>query len=317
MNEVRKHYFLDRWVITSSERGKRPFDFEIREVNIQKRNCPFCPRSLTQPLFYKVGNPWRIAVIPNKFPCVSNENKVFRKKDFFESFPAIGFHEIIIESSEHDEKFENFSAAHITEILDVFSQRTKSHMSNEKVQYVSIFKNKGALAGASIAHPHSQIIALPVVPRLIESERRKMEEYSSMFGECIFNKIYKEEKKEGKRILTESSRFYSLAPYSSIFSGETWILPKRHVRTLFELTSDEKQELAEMLKKVLRTLTKLFPGLPYNMAIHQAPKNRDFHLHIEIYPRLSHFAGFELSNDMYINSFPPEEFAELFRREIL
>jgi len=314
VNDIRKHYFLERWVVTSSSRGKHPFDFEIREVNIQKRNCPFCPSGLTQPIFYKVGNPWRISVIPNKFPCVKNEHISSRRKDFFESFPATGFHEVVIENSEHGVKFEDFSKKHIKDILDVFSQRTKSHMSNEKVQYVSIFKNKGALAGASIAHPHSQIIALPVVPRLIESERRKMEEYSSMFGECIFKKIYKEEKKEGKRILVDSPKFYALAPFSSIFAGETWILPKRHVRTLFELTSTEKQELSEMLKHVLQTLSKIFPGLPYNIAIHQAPKNGDFHLHFEIYPRLSNFAGFELSNDMYINSFPPEEFAEIFRQ---
>ncbi len=314
MNDVRKHYFLDRWVITSSNRGKRPFDFEIREVNIQKRNCPFCPGGLNQPIFYKIGEPWRIAVIPNKFPCVSNENKVSRRKDFFESFPAVGFHEVVIENSEHKVKFEDFSEKHIKDILDVFSQRTKSHMSDKSVQYVSIFKNKGALAGASIAHSHSQIIALPVVPRLIESERRKMEEYSSMFGECIFEKIYKEEKKEGKRILIDSQKFYALAPYSSVFVGETWILPKRHVRTLFELTSTETQDLAKILKQVLQTLDKIFPGLPYNLAIHQAPKNRDFHLHFEIYPRISNFAGFELSNDMYINSFPPEEFTEEFRK---
>ena len=218
---------------------------------------------------------------------------------------------MVIEGRDHRE-FHNFTNEQALLVVRAYIERTKAHLSDGRIKYVSIFKNKGVDAGASIVHPHSQIVSLPVVPRLVFREHGKIEEYSHLYGECPFRMIYEKERKTG-RIILEGKDFYLLAPYSSVFPGEMWLVPRRHVRTLPELRKDEQEEFASMLVRALRGLNRLFPGVAYNFSIHQAPRGRDFHLHLEIYPRLSKFAGFELGNDMYVNALLPERFAAEFR----
>ncbi|MBR9689789.1 MAG: galactose-1-phosphate uridylyltransferase [Candidatus Altiarchaeota archaeon] len=312
MNELRKHYFLDRWVVVSSERANRPE--QIEETHIQQKSCPFDRKNLKSPIFHKVGDPWEIAVIPNKFPAVDPQVSLSNRTGFLQSKGGFGMHEVVIDHPEHI-KFQDFSDKHVTNLMGVYAQRTKAHMSDKRIEYVSVFRNEGAAAGASIAHPHSQILALPIVPRMIERERGKQDEYIHMFGENPFDKIYREEKRS-PRFLFENSNFFAIAPFASVFPGETWIIAKRHVRTLFELTRDELSDFALALKKSIATLTRVFPGVSYNWGIHQAPRGRDFRLHLEIYPRLTKFAGFELSNDIYINTVPPESYAKEFREAV-
>lgn len=316
MNELRRHYFLDRWVIIAAGRSKRPEQFEIEEINVHRSTCPFCPSRVDMPIHHTVGDPWRIAVIPNKFPAVSPDISLAIQEGPLDSLNAFGFHEIIIDHSDHHTEMEKFSESHMKDLLRVYANRTKTHMADDRVKYVSVFRNKGASAGASIAHPHSQVMALPVVPRFVERERGKMDEFSSLHGECPFDMIYKEEKKFGERLLLENDYFFAVAPFASVFPAETWIVPKRHVRTLFELHDKEFDSFSRILIDTVGRLVSMFPGLPYNFAIHQAPKGRDFHMHLEIYPRLSKFAGFELSNDMFINVLSPEDFAGSFRKVV-
>jgi UDPglucose--hexose-1-phosphate uridylyltransferase len=277
--------------------------------------CPFCPDKLQSPILYKVGEPWRIAVIPNKYPAVDHDAAPRTREGFFQSTSGFGFHEVIIDHPEHV-RFDELTEEHLQDLLGVYAQRTKTHMADDRIKYVSIFRNDGAVSGASIAHIHSQVVALPVVPRTIYKERAKIDEYLHMFGECPFEMIYKEEKKEGRRFLMENQTFFAVAPFASVFPGETWIIAKRHVRSLPDLGKRELEDLASVLKTSIGAIVKLFPGVPYNMVVHQAPRGRDFHFHIEIYPRLTKFGGFELANDMYINILLPETFANDFRKVI-
>ncbi len=315
MNEIRRHYFLDRWVIVSTGRSKRPEDFEIKEVHIQHGRCPFCPENLSSPILYRVGEPWRIAVIANKFPALDPDEPLSGRERFFHSRGGFGFHEVIIDHPEHL-RFDQLTEEHLVELLGVYAQRTKTHMADKRIKYVSIFRNDGAASGASIAHIHSQLIALPVVPGTIYKERAKIDEYTHLFGECPFETIIREEGEEGSRVLMENNGFFALAPFASIFPGETWIIAKRHVRSLPELRREELEDLAAILRATVGAIFRLFPGVPYNLAVHQAPRGRDFHFHIEIYPRLSEFGGFELGNDMYINVLSPERYAAEFRRVV-
>ena len=316
MNELRRHYFLDRWVINAVGRAKRPEQFEIEEVKVHKSKCPFCPGRIDMPIYKTVGDPWRIAVIPNKFPIVSPDISLTIQEGPLESMNAFGFHDIVIDHSDHHSDLEKFSEGHVKDLLKVYAERTKTHMADDRVKYVSVFRNSGASAGESIAHPHSQIVALPIVPRLVERERGKIDEYTQVHGECPFKMIYNKEKKDGRRFLIETDHFFAIAPFASVFPGEVWIIPKRHVRTLFELRDKEIDSFSRILLHVVGRLVAMFPGLPYNIVVHQAPKGRDFHLHLEIYPRLSKFAGLELGNDLYVNILPPEDFAESFRKVV-
>lgn len=254
-----------------------------------------------------------MAVIPNKYPAVDSDATIRTQDGFFQSTSGFGYHEVVIDHPKHL-RFEQLTEEHLADLLGVYAQRTKVHMADNRIKYVSIFRNDGAVAGASIAHIHSQIMALPVVPRTIYKERGKIDEYRHMFGECPFEAIYTKEKEEGTRFLTENKGFFAVAPFASVFPGETWIVSRRHVKSLTDLKKTEIEDLAAVLKKSVTGITKLFPGVPYNMAIHQAPRGRDFHFHVEIYPRLSKFGGFELANDMYINVLKPETFANDFRK---
>ena len=313
MNEIRRHYFLERWVVVASDRAKRPGAFDIKEVNMRQGKCPFCPENLNAPILHKVGDPWRIAVLTNKFPAVDHDTPMKTRDDFFHSRSGFGYHEVVIDHPEHVQ-FQDLSEEHLADLLGAYAQRTKDHMSDKRIEYVSIFRNDGAASGASIAHIHSQIIALPVVPRVIHKEHGKIDEFVHMFGECPFEMIYKNEKKEGLRFLLENQHFFAIAPFASVFPGETWIVAKRHVKSLPDLKKEEFESMGAILKDTMVRLTSLFPGVPYNLVVHQAPRGRDFHLHLEIYPRLTKFGGFELANDMYINVLPPEMFANEFKK---
>jgi len=313
VNEIRRDYILDRWVIIASERAKRPKDFVIEEKKIQKALCPFCPEYIEMPIVYKDSEPWNVAVIPNKYPALRPEIPLRIERGMFESMGARGFHEIVIETPEHEKNLEDLPVEHIYRVLKVFSDRTKLYMSREDIQYVSIFKNHGVIAGESISHEHSQLIALPVVPELIKRESEKSERFEKEVGICPFKAIYLRERRT-ERLLFEMENFFVLAPFASIFPAETWIVAKKHVETMDQLRKNELMELAEILKRTLKTIKKIFPGVPYNLVIHQSAKGSRLHLHIEIYPRLSIHAGFELGNNMYINVLPPEVYAKEFRR---
>lgn len=300
-------------MIVSSGRSKRPANFNIKEVHMRQGECPFCPDKLQSPILYKVGDPWRIAVIPNKYPAVDHDASPRTQDGFFQSTSGFGYHEVVIDHNEHV-RFDRISDDHMADLMGVYAQRTKAHLADERIKYVSIFRNDGAVAGASIAHVHSQIIALPVVPRTVYKERGKIDEYKHMFGECPFEAIYDKEKEEGTRFLMENESFFAVAPFASVFPGETWIVAKRHTHAFPDLKKGELADLAHVLKSSIKGIVKLFPGVPYNIAVHQAPRGRDFHFHIEVYPRLTKFGGFELANDMYINVLRPEVFADDFRR---
>lgn len=316
MNELRRHYFLDQWVIVSSDRSKRPSQLEIEERHVRQAHCPFCPDNLKSPVLARVGEPWRIAVIPNKFPALDSGVGMWERDDFLKRRAGFGRHEVIIDHPGH-ERLEDFSEEHLADLLRVFAERTRTHMSDDRIRYVSIFRNSGAAAGASIAHPHSQLIALPVVPGAVAEERGKLDEFFHLFGECPFSAIHRHEKEEGERLLLEGRHCFALAPFASVTPGETWLVPQRHVRTLFELSDAEVEALARMLRRTMVTLMDIFPRVPYNLMVHQAPRGRDFHLHLEIRPRLGRLAGFELANDMFINTFPPEAYANEFRRRVV
>jgi len=311
VNELRKHYFLDRWVIIAKDRQKRPHDLEIKEVHIRQKHCPFDRDTLNVPILEHINDPWVIAVINNKFPALSPDSPLNIENDFLTSMGGFGHHEVIIDHYLH-KGLDEFSDEHMALLMDTYALRTKYHLRDEKIKYVSIFRNNGAEAGASISHPHSQLMALPVVPRAIYREMDKMDEYFSMHGEHIFDAIYREEK-NGPRMLSENQGFYLIAPYASVFGGEMWVIPKRQVRTLFELNKEEKYDLGRSIRKAIWGMQKIYPGAPYNLVVHQAPKGRDFRLHLEIFPRLNSLAGFELGNDMYINQMPTEVYAKEFR----
>ncbi len=319
INEIRKDYLLDRYSIIALNRLKRPKDFKLVRTKEKKITCPFCPghEHMTPPTIFKIAGPrrWELRVIENKFPALSKKAK-YKKMvgGLTPGFTGAGHHEVIIESPKHKKRLEQFSVKKIKQIIDVYQQRFVALSKDKKTGFVSIFRNYGKAAGTSLTHPHSQIIATPFVPPLIKKELKAAEAYKRKKRRCVFCDIVKKELKS-RRLVYKNNSFVAICPFASIVPYETWIISKRHVKNVAGLTEKEKSSLATALKTVLVRMNKKIPDIPYNYYIHQAPLNskKVYHLHIEILPALSVWAGFEKCTGAYINTVSPEAAAKSLR----
>jgi UDPglucose--hexose-1-phosphate uridylyltransferase len=329
MPELRKDPVSDRWVIIATERSRRPDDF-VREtvpVTSNGRFCPFCPghESKTPPevLAYRTDSPpnqpgWSLRVIPNKFPVLGIEGDLNREGEgLFDKMQGIGAHEVVIEAPEHALSMTELSEQSIEQVLWAFRDRVNDLKNDRRLKYVLLFKNHGGAAGATLEHTHSQLIALPVVPKRVQEEIEVARRYYDFKERCLFCDLIRQETKAGTRVVTETDQFIVVEPYAPRFPFETWILPRRHRSHFEEADGPELNNLAWVLKSTLRKLEKVLERPPFNLIIHTAPlqdpTTASFHWHIEIIPKLTRVAGFEWGTGFYINPTPPEESAQFLR----
>jgi UDPglucose--hexose-1-phosphate uridylyltransferase len=340
-NEVRKDYLLDRWVVIATERGRRPTDFAKQDKQKAKTGvCPMCPGNehMTPPavlVYLKSGKgvkkakdkdgfrhkKWLIRCVPNLFPAFSppkekmSSKKIWKRDDLA---VAVGHHEVLIESPNHDEDPADARIEQLTYVVNGYVDRLRELSARPYVKYVSIFRNHGLEAGASLSHAHSQIIATPFVPKTVSDELAASKKFWKQNEKCVFCDIMKKERK-GPRFILENSRFVVFAPYASVYPMEFWILPKKHDATLLDLTQSEVKIFAETLKTCLSGLKQLVNDPPYNYGFHLAISKDAcdyYHWHLEVYPKLAIWAGFEKSTGMYINTVTPETAAETLRKTI-
>lgn len=332
MPELRKDPIVSRWVIISTDRPKRPHDFAV--VQEPRRGlCPFCPgqESMTPPELFARRPPdgpgaranapgWRLRVFPNKFPALRIEGELDRAADgIYDRMNGIGAHEVIVETPEHNRRFGDLSEDDLGAVLGAWRARMLDLSRDTRLKYVMIFKNHGAAAGASMDHPHSQLIALPIVPRVVSDEMKGARLHWRHKERCVFCDIVRQELKERVRLVYENAAFVAIEPYAPKFPFETWILPRAH-RARFERSSDDElAELARALRVVVRKLDVALGDPPFNFILHTTPFGDDdpphYHWHLELMPTLIQVAGFESGSGFYINPTPPEEAAR-FLREI-
>jgi len=339
-NELRKDYLLDRWVVIATKRGRRPTDFAKQERETAKTStCPLCPNneSMTPPaiLVYLNRNGkikkekdkdglrhknWLIRCIPNLYPAFTppKEKTSFQKTADSCLAAAVGHHEVLVESPIHDEHPADAKISQLIQVINGYIDRLRELSSKPYVKYVSIFRNHGLEAGASLSHAHSQIIATPFIPRAIQEELVVSKKFWKQNKKCAFCEILKKESKSSRAIL-ENSHFVVFAPYASVHPLEFWMLPKKHNTTILDLTQTEVKAFAETLHKSLKGLKQLVNDPPYNYGFHMAigkDARSHYHWHLEVYPKLAIWAGFEKSTGMYINTVTPEIAAESLRKVI-
>jgi UDPglucose--hexose-1-phosphate uridylyltransferase len=238
---------------------------------------------------------------------------------------GIGAHEVIIETPDPNARFHEFPLEHIRDILGMYRDRARDLANDDRFRYIQIFRNYGEVAGATIPHPHSQVIALPILPRWVREEIQQAMEYWLLKERCIFCDIVAQDE-NGPRMVTASDYFVSLAPFASKFPFETWIYPRDHAAYFHQIPDDQLSDLAVILKDSLTGLALAINDPPYNLIIHSAPLNPEkayhtrrarvqdyYHWHIEIIPRATKVAGFEYGTGFYINSVYPEQAAEYLR----
>jgi UDPglucose--hexose-1-phosphate uridylyltransferase len=329
MSELRKDPVTGRWVIISTERRKRPTDFRLESVKIGRDDsCPFCegheqmtPRELLAHRRNGSGanTPgWDLRVVPNQYPVLRVEGILDRQGEgLFDKMNGIGAHEVIIETPRHDETLATMSEAAVEQVLWAFRERVQDLKQDRRFRYIIVFKNHGAAAGASLDHSHSQLIALPIVPREVRDEVDGARAHFTAKERCVFCDIVRQERQEARRLIAENADMVAVAPYAPRFPFETWLLPKRHQALFEESPRHEIASLARLLSDVLRRMNRALRHPPYNLLLHSAPLAEPagdyYHWHVEIIPTLTKVAGFEWATGFYLNPTAPEEAAQVLR----
>jgi len=329
MPELRKDPIIGRWVIISTERRKRPFDYP--HIPLEENNntpCPFCPgnEDKTPPEIMAYRNPgtrpntpgWWVRVVPNKFPALQIEGQLDRRGEgIFDLMTGIGAHEVIIETPDHHRELPDLEDKHIEDVLWAYRDRSVDLRKDLRFRYILIFKNRGGEAGASLSHPHSQLIATPIVPKRVSEETEGSKLHYDLKERCIFCDIIRQEMEDNVRVACENESFITLEPFAPRFPFETWILPKVHESDFARIQKYAVTGLAQILKETLKRMNKILNNPPYNYIIHtadcQSPFLPYYHWHIEIIPRLVRHAGFEWGSGFYINPTPPEEAAKFLK----
>lgn len=314
-SEIRRDYRTGYLSIIAPRRGKRPM--ELKEEDISGANLANCPfergnEALT-PEIERYGNPWKIRVVENKFPELTGATPFTSRKaskGLLEYTGGYGYNEVVILSPNHSDLIETMADEDLLDWLNVLIEREEILYSRNYIKYVQIFYNYGAAGGASLGHPHSQTMAWPLLIGTIEKELNLSKKYREENGSCIYEDIREIEK---PRLLLDNKNFFAVAPFGSRITAEAMIVSKRHISCLAELSGDEKGDFISALKTVLSTNKKLYGKQAFNFTIHAVKDNPDSHLHLEIYPRMSTLAGVELGQNVFVNTFSPEEYAEEFR----
>jgi UDPglucose--hexose-1-phosphate uridylyltransferase len=330
MGELRKDPITREWVNIVVERAKRPSDFyhqeESRFVRISDHSrCPFCPGNESQTEAALLEYPadeartrWLLRVVPNKFPAFHGESDARRTAHgVYFTAAAVGAHEVVIETPEHGKSLARLDLFQVNLVLSAWRERYLALRRDARIKYILIFRNHGGVAGASIDHAHSQIIGTPIIPQMALTKIRGLERFEREHGRCIYCDIIEQEQRDGQRIVTQNRSFIAFAPFASRHPFEIWILPFRRDAHFVNISRDEQRDLAAILKETLLRLDLCLSDPPYNLMLLTTDFSDQFHWHIEIIPRLSIAAGFELGTGIFCNVTAPEQAAQFLREVVV
>ncbi len=318
LSELRLDLVSNDWVVVATGRAHRLETFtqhqRIKEEMLIK-DCPFCQEDILKKAILRRGN---IISIPNDFPAFSYSDNLNERMDGPNKImDGVGFQEVII-TLDHKKQLAQFSQEEMRDVVNVYQARYLDLMKKNFIKYVSIFHNHGREAGATIAHPHSQIIAIPVIDPDLKDSMQGAAEFFKENGKCVYCTMIEWDKKDGRRIVYENEKFVALCPFAPQGNFEVRIYPKKHNPYFEKITEEEKDFFSDALRMALFKIYKGLNDPAYNFYIHTAPcdeENYDhYHWHLVILPRTSVWAGFELGADMEISTIEPEKAAEFLKK---
>jgi len=338
MSVLRKDPVIDRWIIVAEKRGMRPTDFLQAGQNVSMI-CPFCygNERMTPSEIYALRKEntkeneegWIIRVINNKFPALENAKDIeCSDAGLFESLSGFGRHEVIIETPIHDACLSELKLSHIIKVIEIYKDRYIELKKDPRLIFIMLFKNHGHKSGASLKHPHSQLIATPIIPKRIKEELRGARKFFEKENKCIFCEVIEEEIKLQTRIITENEYFVALCPFAARFPFETRILPKLHKTNFEDISREELEAFASIYKDVLSALRITMKNFEYNTIFHSGLNvssikdkefenlNKYYHWYLEIIPKTISTAGFEWGTGFYINTVCPDDAADFLRNAI-
>jgi UDPglucose--hexose-1-phosphate uridylyltransferase len=329
MPELRRDPVIGRWMIIDSDHTMGPLDFSKDDnTPTRKEICPFCPgREFQTPnevdAVRPSGSPantpgWLVRTVPNKFPVLSFEG--FIQKDgigIYDQMTGIGAHEVLIETPDHEKGLAELTREEMRSVISQYLGRYRQLSKDSRFKYVVIFKNFGSSAGATVEHTHSQIIALPMVPKTVLEEIKGAEHYHQYRGRCVFCDMISQEYQDKERIVVENSGYLAFCPYAPRYAFETWIIPKGHIADFANSDESSQANLAQILQDVLIRIKKVLGNPSYNYYLHTAPvgyaNSACYHWHIEIIPKLTRSVGFEWGTGLHIVPTFPQDSARYLR----
>jgi len=336
MRELRKDPITQEWVVIATERGRRPSDYTHLTISEPDKpdyspTCPFCPgkEDMTprEVLAFRQGREpnvpdWWVRVVPNKFPALAIEGELEKRGiGMYDLMNGVGAHEVIIETPKHNLDPSTITRHQLSEVLWAYRERYIDLRKDCRFKYILIFRNHGKVAGASLEHPHSQLIATPMIPIDVLNEMQGAQRYFQYRDRCIWCDMVNTELEHSIRVVNETEHFVAFEPFASKYPFETWLLPKRHQASFSAMTRERVVEFAEILQDALERISRCLNGPPYNFAIHTAPcdneESETFHWHMVIMPRLTIAAGFEMGTGIYINVTSPEDAARYLREAVV
>ncbi len=322
------------WVVIATGRAKRPETFKKEKKSTESssvKECPFCLiESQQKPtlifaggkkvLSDKIPSDWTTVCIPNKYPAFLPYHKLEKKSEgpYYRKMNAVGFHEVVV-TRHHEKPLGRLAVEQVKEVIDSYQARYLTLMNKKFVNYISIFHNHGPEAGASIFHPHSQIITTPLIDIDLNKALANAENYYRLKKKCIYCQMNKWELKHKKRIILENKHFSALCPFASKAAFQVIISPKKHSPYFENITPDEKWSLAQALHAVLRKIYKGLGDPAYNFYLHTSPcdgeKHPHYHWHWTVLPKTSTWAGFEIGTRMEISTIEPEKAAQYLKKQ--
>ncbi|MCL4233138.1 MAG: DUF4921 family protein [Deltaproteobacteria bacterium] len=324
--QIRVDPFGGHRVIIAPDRANRPYAYAKSEPPVEHGDCPFCPgrESETPPEIVAVrdnapdSRGWLARVVPNKFPALNHATDVFESEAPWEHIePGLGAHEVLIEHPDHRWTWADATAEEALRVLKILRDRAATHALDKRWAYTQIFRNEGREAGASLAHPHTQILSLPFVPLPLVREAESFGAHQANVGHCLMCDVIERERESGDRWIAGNGRAAAFAPFAPRFAYETWIAPTVHEARFEESADEVLADVAQILIDVARRMRRVLWRFDHNWVLHTQPQNPllpgVFHWHIEWTTRLGRAAGFERATDTYINSVPPEVAAASLR----
>ncbi|MEI2692920.1 MAG: galactose-1-phosphate uridylyltransferase [Anaerolineae bacterium] len=330
MPELRQNMATKQWVIISTERARRPEEFcdwsqrpAHESLPAYDPACPFCVGNEEGPEMETLrlpqdGQPWQVRVVKNRFPALNQDGGRVREFDgVHRSISGVGYHEVVIETPQHNATLALLSDKYLAQTLLAFQMRGVVMSLDDRIEHVIFFKNHGVRAGTSLHHPHSQIIGLPMVPYDVRMRDEEARRYLDDIGGCVYCAMLQDELREMQRVIVENDDFVAFVPYAALSPFHVWILPREHHSSFLMVSPISIQRLASLTGDVLRRLYYGLNDPDYNIILRTAPVKAWYadHLHwyVSLVPRVSQSAGFELGSGMYINTALPEASAAFLR----
>jgi UDPglucose--hexose-1-phosphate uridylyltransferase len=331
MSELRQDPATRQWVIIAPERAKRPTQEpkkrRLAELPGWDESCPFCPgnESQTPEEVFRLplsghNSAWEVRVVPNRFSALAPEGSITRKEDghFFRKMDGFGIHEVIIETPLHNTPMALKAYEKVEKVLIAYQERYNALKKNRQLRFIAIFKNHGWASGTSLVHPHSQLVATPVMAPYYRRKFDVAHDYHADMGSCLYCDLLNEELEKGERIVADTKEFVILHPYASRVPWETWIIPKEHFASFGLFPAAYLPGLARVLKDTLFCLYRELDNPAFNLMVDSTTTDDEespyYHWHIRIIPRLTTIAGFEMGSGIYITTALPEHTAELMKR---